>query len=183
MPSGKTHDRIAWYLSLPFSYASWYLSQDIIITIIFLISFIFSSLMFSGDLDLVSIQTKRWGNLRWIWIPYRKLISHRSILSHGLIIATFFRIIYILIIAVIMYVIFYLVTDNYSPELNNDLINTTKNSIKFLKSYPKEYFLAILLGLIFGDIVHTSSDIIVSKVKKIINRKKGKRNNVRKKRL
>lgn len=175
MPSGKTHDRIAWYLSLPFSYASWYFSKDIILTIIFFISFIFSSLMFSGDLDLVSIQSKRWGNLRWIWIPYRKLISHRSVLSHGIFVATLFRIIYIFIISTIMYTIFYIITHNYFPEMNKDLVNTTKNGVKFLKSQPREYFLAILLGLIFGDIVHTSSDILVSKIKRIINRKKRKR--------
>jgi len=175
MPSGKTHDRIAWYLSLPFTYLAWYISNDFVISIIFFVSFIFSSLMFSGDLDLVSIQSKRWGNLRWIWIPYRKLISHRSMLSHGIIIATLFRIVYIFIFATIIYIIFYFITQNYFPDLNKDLTSTTKNSVKFLKSQPKEYFLSILFGLIFGDIVHTSSDILVSRIKKIINKKKRKK--------
>ncbi|GIW23075.1 MAG: hypothetical protein KatS3mg068_2082 [Candidatus Sericytochromatia bacterium] len=176
MPSGKTHDRIAWYLSIPLTYLTWYLSDDIVISIIFFVSFIFSSLMFSGDLDLVSIQTKRWGNLRWIWIPYRKLISHRSVLSHGIIIATLFRLVYIFVFSIIIYTIFYLITQNYFPDLNKDLTNTTRVSVKFLKSQPKEYFLSILLGLIFGDIIHTSSDILVSKIKRFIRRKKRKKN-------
>ncbi len=57
--------------------------------------FLFSGLMFGPDLDIHSRQFIRWGWLRWIWIPYQKNLRHRSIISHGPIIGTIVRSIYL----------------------------------------------------------------------------------------
>ena len=57
--------------------------------------FLFSGLMFGPDLDIYSVQYKRWGYLRWLWIPYQKTLKHRSFFSHGLIIGTTIRLIYL----------------------------------------------------------------------------------------
>lgn len=57
--------------------------------------FLFSGLMFGPDLDLVSRPYKRWGLLRWIWLPYQKALRHRSFLSHGLIVGTTLRLLYL----------------------------------------------------------------------------------------
>jgi uncharacterized metal-binding protein len=61
---------------------------------LFLGSFLVSGLLFSDDLDTHSIEHKRWGLLRFIWLPYQKLIPHRSWLSHGLIVGPLLRIVY-----------------------------------------------------------------------------------------
>lgn len=50
----------------------------------------------SPDLDLVSRPYKRWGYLRWIWIPYQEMIPrHRHFLSHGLVIGSLVRLLYL----------------------------------------------------------------------------------------
>jgi uncharacterized metal-binding protein len=51
--------------------------------------------MFGPDLDIYSVQYKRWGLLRWLWRPYQKWICHRSWLSHGFLVGTGVRIIYL----------------------------------------------------------------------------------------
>ena len=51
--------------------------------------------MLGPDLDIHSIQYRRWGPLRWIWLPYQKALKHRSQLSHGPIIGTAVRVMYL----------------------------------------------------------------------------------------
>jgi len=47
-------------------------------------------------LDLVSLPFKRWGLLRFIWIPYQRLIPrHRHWLSHGIIVGSALRLAYL----------------------------------------------------------------------------------------
>jgi len=95
MPSGQTHDRITlWGLPLV---AGFTFGQTTSGNITLLVSggFLFSGLMFGPDLDLKSLQYKRWGRLRWLWIPYQKTLRHRSLWSHGPIIGTTLRVIYL----------------------------------------------------------------------------------------
>ena len=50
----------------------------------------------SPDLDLVSRPFKRWGLLRWFWLPYQKLIPrHRHWISHGPVIGSAVRLVYL----------------------------------------------------------------------------------------
>lgn len=175
MPSGKTHDRIAWYFFIPFSYLAWYLSTDLIFVILYTTAYFFSNLMFSGDLDLYSVQTKRWGVLRWIWIPYRKMIPHRSKWSHGILHGTIFRIIYLGFFLSVFYLIIYLSTKNYMPSYNKELMTNTDKGIVFLKNQQPTYYAAIFLGLLTGSTLHTSADVIGSYVKKNFLKKKKKK--------
>ena len=96
MPSGSTHDRITLW-SLPWVVGlTLLLTRNGDLTLIVTVAFLFSGLMFGPDLDIYSVQFKRWGKLRWIWLPYQNLLRHRSIISHGLIIGTVVRVIYLL---------------------------------------------------------------------------------------
>ncbi|MFN8577812.1 MAG: metal-binding protein [Candidatus Sericytochromatia bacterium] len=178
MPSGKTHDSIAWYFFIPFAYLSWYLSTDLLFVIIYSSAYFFSNFMFSGDLDLCSVQSKRWGIFRWIWIPYRKMIPHRSKLSHGVLHGTVFRIIYLGAVLSLFYFIAHLLTKNYLPAYNKDLIVTTDKGLDFLKNQQPVYYAGIFLGLLTGSFLHTSADIIGSFFKKAF-----KRNQRRKRKL
>ena len=95
MPSGRTHDRITLWM-LPFVVGTCYfIINDGELTLLFSGAFFFSGLMFGPDLDIHSIQFKRWGLFRLLWLPYQKLLHHRSWLSHGLIIGTVIRVIYL----------------------------------------------------------------------------------------
>jgi len=95
MCSGKTHDSIT-YLTAPLVGGLCFaVTNDIDQTLLFTGSFLFSGLMFGPDLDCKSIQVKRWGQLKWIWKPYQHLIPcHRHPLSHGFLLGTIVRLLY-----------------------------------------------------------------------------------------
>lgn len=57
--------------------------------------FLLGGLMLGPDLDIHSRQYRRWGGLRWLWLPYRKYVRHRSFLSHGPLIGTTVRLLYL----------------------------------------------------------------------------------------
>ncbi|ALF55967.1 metal-binding protein [Nostoc piscinale CENA21] len=156
MPSGRTHDRITlWALPFVAGVAFWQ-TRSSSVTLLVAGGFMFGGLMFGPDLDIYSRQYQRWGYLRWIWLPYQKSLRHRSFLSHGPIIGTTLRVIYLscllAIAAFIILVIF--------EKLGNTRFNWSglgENIQKSLVSYDKEY-LALFLGLELGAMSHSLSD-------------------------
>ena len=59
------------------------------------LAFLVGGLLLSPDLDTRSRPTRRWGPLRLLWWPYRKLLRHRSLLSHGPFLGTLGRVGYL----------------------------------------------------------------------------------------
>ncbi|MGF1538767.1 MAG: DUF2227 family putative metal-binding protein [Elainellaceae cyanobacterium] len=98
MPSGHTHDRITlWSLPIVAAISLW-ATRSSTLTLALVGGFLFGGLMLGPDLDTRSIHHRRWGWFRWIWIPYRNSISHRSPLSHGPVIGSTIRVIYLTIV-------------------------------------------------------------------------------------
>jgi len=94
MPAGRVHDRITlWSLPLVTGYSFWQ-TRNGTTTLLVAAGFLFGGLMFGPDLDIRSCQYRRWGWLRWIWIPYQRL-RHRSLLTHGPIVGTILRLVYL----------------------------------------------------------------------------------------
>ena len=94
MSSGRTHDRITlWTLPLVVVGAFW-LTLDAGLTAVVCLGFLLGGWMLGPDLDIHSVQYKRWGWLRWIWLPYRGSMRHRSPWSHGPVIGTLIRVLY-----------------------------------------------------------------------------------------
>jgi uncharacterized metal-binding protein len=58
-------------------------------------SHLLGGLYLSPDLDLKSIPWKRWGILKFIWLPYQKFIPHRHWLSHAPVIGSAVRLLYL----------------------------------------------------------------------------------------
>ena len=94
MASGRAHDRATWLLALPFGLLWWP----------WLgpggagcggLAFLVGGLWLSPDLDTRSNPTRRWGPLRLLWWPYRRLLSHRSLLSHSPLLGTAGRLLYL----------------------------------------------------------------------------------------
>lgn len=81
MPGYKTHDTIGVVITVPASLAVGVYSGATA-ALIFAIAILWSTFYLSPDLDLHSRIYRRWGMLRFIWIPYQKIIPHRSIWSH-----------------------------------------------------------------------------------------------------
>ena len=95
MPSGRIHDRITlWTLPWLATIAFWKTYSGNV-TLLIVGGFLFGGLMFGPDLDIYSRHYKRWGWFRWVWLPYQKSLRHRSFLSHGPIIGTTLRLIYL----------------------------------------------------------------------------------------
>ena len=110
MASGKTHDKITLIFSPIVAITFLLLNINlftkngaIFLTIIGLASYIFGGFMFSGDLDIKSNEFKRWGKLRFIWVPYQRFFKHRSIFSHGFILGPIIRILYLYLIFIIIF--------------------------------------------------------------------------------
>ncbi|MEC4987039.1 MAG: metal-binding protein [Oscillatoria sp. PMC 1068.18] len=156
MPSGRTHDRITLW-TLPWVVAgSFLLTRSGELTLITAGAFLFSGLMFGPDLDIISIQFKRWGWLRFIWIPYQKSLRHRSVLSHGLIIGTLLRVVYLLVL--VMGVGMFVVA--IAQLIWGFPWNWQKfalNAVIFVVYYLNEA-IALFLGLEIGAMSHSLSD-------------------------
>ena len=95
MPAGKTHDKITLWLTPLIIGGGFWITRNDRLTLLLAIAFGFSGLMFGPDLDIHSCQYKRWGWLRWIWLPYRAMLRHRSPFSHGFLIGTVLRLLYV----------------------------------------------------------------------------------------
>ncbi|HEY9803658.1 MAG TPA: metal-binding protein [Leptolyngbyaceae cyanobacterium] len=156
MPSGRTHDRITlWALPMVAGVTFWQ-TRSGNVTLLVAGGFMFGGLMFGPDLDIYSRQYQRWGFLRWIWLPYQKSLRHRSFLSHGPLIGTTLRVVYLSSLLAVLTLVILAVADKL---LNmavtwQDLERTVGRS---LSSYARE-FLALFLGLELGAMSHSLSD-------------------------
>ena len=174
MPSGRTHDRITlWSVPLVAGIA-YFLTQSGKFSLILAGGFLFSGLMFGPDLDIYSVQYKRWGWFRWIWIPYRSAIRHRSQLSHGLLIGTILRLIYISLIILILSGMIAAIAYFFGYVNLQSVMDSQKQFPIWNPSYTQA-LLALIIGLELGAMSHSISDWIGSAYKKNKTQKKRSR--------
>jgi uncharacterized metal-binding protein len=166
MPSGKTHDTITWWSTPLVTLLGWGLTHDLTATLVLGASFAFSGLMFSGDLDLKSVQYKRWGWFRWIWIPYQKMVPHRSPLSHGPVLGLATRLVYL---SAWLMILFFVLWQGAVYLEQEALIHQSRTGLQqaltLLRHFPG-IALALLLGLWLGGLSHTLADEIGSRLKR-----------------
>lgn len=99
MASGRDHDRATWLLALPFGLLWWpWLGPSG--SSCAGLAFLLGGLWLSPDLDTRSNPTRRWGPLRLLWWPYRRLLTHRSLLSHSPLLGTAGRLLYLGVLVV-----------------------------------------------------------------------------------
>lgn len=147
MPNGKTHDKIT-IITAPIVAAGTFvvnkhqnpenLQFTLILTLIVTFAYLFASFMFNGDLDTNSKPYNRWWLFKMIWIPYQLIFHHRSFWTHGIIVGTVVRLIYLSPIFYSFYVVFNIPVQNIG--LN--------------------YLIPIFIGLELGNSIHTISDKI-----------------------
>jgi uncharacterized metal-binding protein len=105
MASGRNHDRSILFTTPIIGIIG--VSYSLELGIVAASAHLLGGLYLSPDLDLVSRPYKRWGWLRWIWIPYQKLIPcHRHWLSHGVIVGSIVRLLYFAALLLPLWVIF-----------------------------------------------------------------------------
>ena len=149
MTSGDEHEQAtqAWVIPITMAIS---IIFDIKSAALAGISFVIGGLFLSPDLDTISKPLARWGLLKIIWYPYRKCIKHRSCISHGLIIGTLGRVLYLFGI----YLIIFSFTNNFELERLEALIKDAK--ILIIR-YPDE-IVSILLGLEISAWLHLLLD-------------------------
>jgi len=155
MPSGCTHDRITLW-SLPIvTGLSFGLVHSTHLTLFVSGGFLFSGLMFGPDLDINSRQFQRWGWFKWLWRPYQRSLNHRSFLSHGPIIGTALRLLYLLNWLVVLVVLSSIIDKLLGLELS---VLGFVTSLWPLLSQNYQEVIALLVGLELGSMSHSLSD-------------------------
>ncbi|MBW4459880.1 MAG: metal-binding protein [Nodosilinea sp. WJT8-NPBG4] len=163
MSSGRTHDRITlWALPLVVL-AAFRVTLSGQLTAVVCLGFLLGGWMLGPDLDIHSVQYKRWGWLRWIWLPYRSRIRHRSHWSHGPIIGTVVRVLYLsLWVSVVGLLLVNLLNSAQRTALSwGDLANGL--SWGLVTYWP--WWLALVVGLELGALSHYVADWISSAAK------------------
>ena len=94
MASGQQHARATWILALPFGLL-WGPSLGLVGITSAGLAFLIGGLWVSPDLDTPSNPSRRWGPLRLFWWPYRRLLRHRSLLSHSPFLGSAGRLLYL----------------------------------------------------------------------------------------
>jgi uncharacterized metal-binding protein len=171
MPSGRTHDLITFAISpLAFAAAMLYWGHWLV-ALIAAAATIFAGLMFGPDLDLYSNQYKRWGPLRFIWYPYMVAFSHRSRLSHGIILSTVFRVLYFIAVTTLRATLILYARQRYlygvETTWSAEFTRVSLDLGAFWQRTDKQYFWAAFGGLWLGATAHTVSDVLWSAFKKI----------------
>jgi uncharacterized metal-binding protein len=179
MPSGRTHDSITlWSLPL-IAGATFSQTHSTSLTLLLSGGYLFSGLMFGPDLDIYSRQYQRWGILRWIWLPYRRSMRHRAFLSHGPLVGTVVRVVYLLSWMALLIggmgaisAIAYSLTGERDRwlqvalqlwQLGSDLISRS-----WQQSFPE--WIALGIGLELGALSHSLSDWLGSSYKRHLRR-------------
>ena len=182
MPSGRVHDQITFFglpLLVGFAY---FFSGNRRLTLLIAGSYLFSGLMFGPDLDIISVQYKRWGIIRGIWFPYQSFLKHRSLFSHGFLIGTVLRLLYLSTISILVTIIGAMVAQLIwgSDWSWQQFIHKV---IRLITTQYLQEALALGVGLELGAMSHTISDYIGSAIKKYqkqtLKRTKNKKNSRR----
>ena len=163
MPTGRIHDRITLTCLPLVGGMSLWLCRSSSVTLSLCSGFLFSGLMFGPDLDIYSLQFKRWGPLKVIWLPYQKGLRHRSWLSHGPIVGTVLRLGYLGVwlglvggaVALLVHLVWGLPWDG---------VQALSWGRRVAQAYQQEG-LALLVGLELGAMSHALSDGVSSAFK------------------
>lgn len=163
MPSGRTHDRITLWTFPWVTLGTWFVTRSSDAAIVVGAGFLFSGLMFGPDLDINSRQFQRWGWFRVLWIPYQKMLRHRSVWSHGFIVGTLGRCLYLgfwLLVILMPGLILSIPMGDRSWQSQFTILH---ERLKTLLSHPLT--LNALVGLELGAMSHSLSDWLGSAYK------------------
>jgi uncharacterized metal-binding protein len=177
MPAGRIHDRITlWGLPLCGGLTFFASGSSAAATLMVCSGYLLGGLLLGPDLDIHSRPYKRWGWLRWIWLPYQKSIRHRSFWSHGFLVGTSLRVLYLGLWGVGLSSLGLLLWAGTTggaqgwPLFQAKLQTFMQASLLFLQRYSQESLL-VFLGLEIGAMSHSCSDTLISAWKRARRRR------------
>ena len=105
MPSYKTHERINLLVLCCLDAVMVYSNTNLWTVCLFSASYFVATFLITPDLDLDSRIYNRWGVLKYLWWPYKKLFKHRQS-SHHIIFGPLSLVLYLVtLIFVILYLL------------------------------------------------------------------------------
>lgn len=119
----------------------------------FALGYLFGTFLCGPDLDTKSSLYRRWGALRFVWYPYRKLFPHRSIFTHWFVLGDLIRLGYL---ALWLF-----------PFILMDFLPLRRWLTILYEQYPYAIWF-FPIGVVVSSVVHISSDVLVSGIKKIV---------------
>ncbi len=169
MPSGRTHDFITIVTGAAGSTAAFNAGlPDFGPTnaVVLLGSYLASGLLFSPDLDLRSAPYRRWRKLRWMWIPYQRMVPHRSWISHSLIIGSLLRILYFaLVLSLLTLGVLTLINLLVPIDPSGTMLKIAVSIAAWIQIHPATIAYA-LAGFVLGGAAHVIADSVVSAFKR-----------------
>jgi uncharacterized metal-binding protein len=170
MPNVRTHDIITVVsaaVMVPAALNSGLPQMDPVNTVALVGTYLASGLLFSPDLDTHSRPYRRWGVLRWIWLPYQAFVPHRSWVSHSFLLGPLLRVFYFAGVVALLTALALGLTNLMVPV---DPTGTLLNLACAAPVWVEMHFPIIAyatVGLILGGASHTLADIVFSKVKRM----------------
>jgi uncharacterized metal-binding protein len=173
MPSARVHDFITVSTAVVGTPAALTLSlPDMNLTNAALLgaSYLASGLLFSPDLDLRSRPYKRWGGLRFIWIPYQKMVPHRSWISHSIFAGSIIRVAYFTFMMALLTLIGLGVVNLLTPvDPTHTMLSISGTITQWIRFHPAAVIYAAA-GFILGAAAHVVADSIYSHLKRRLRR-------------
>ena len=169
MPNSRGHDTItlaAAAVALPVLLYSGLPEMDPVNTVVTMGTFVVSGLYFSPDLDLPSTSYRRWGPLRYIWLPYQRLVRHRSWISHSLLAGPLIRFAYFAMMALFLGVVSLTALSLLVPLDPSGTFRTWVNSSLTWVETHRLVFLYALCGFVASSALHSLTDTLVSSTKR-----------------
>jgi len=160
MALGRTHDAVN-LVALPvFLY---FLPKEFYIP--FGAGYIVGTFLLSPDLDLKNSRpSKRWGQLRCLWLPYQSFSRHRG-LSHVPVVGSILRLLYITFIVLFLYFVLLGIVSILDKSLAIYVAGFDPFGV-MNKLFRSEEALFFVLGIITADIIHIVIDGIWSLLKR-----------------
>jgi uncharacterized metal-binding protein len=169
MPSGRTHDLITIVTGAagaPAVLNTGLPDMGPTNAMVLLGAYLVSGLLFSPDLDLHSAPYKRWRKLRWVWIPYQRMVPHRSWASHSLLMGPLFRVLYFAgVLSLVSLLVLGLLNLIVPVDPTGTLLRVTHTIATWISAHPAAIGYAVL-GFVLGAAAHTLADTVVTAVKR-----------------
>lgn len=166
MPGHKQHETIAFIAAAGLGTAVGY-SSGISYGLALGSGIVIHGLLLSNDLDVRSKPYRRWGVLRFIWWPYKRLIPHRHWLSHAPIVGTSLRILY-------MVLLLYIVS---SPLHRFGFLFNMSGAF----DTSIQYFFTFFIGCVVEGTLHSLADSMSAMKNRVKNWKKNSKKKIRSK--
>ena len=169
MPNGPTHDFITVVSAAaiaPVVLNAALPDNNPTNVVVLLGSYLASGLLFSPDLDLRSAPYRRWRMLRFVWLPYQKLVPHRSWISHSFFFGPLLRILYFTaVMAALTFIVLALINALVPIDPTGTFLSAAGEIRTWLQAHPWVIAYAAA-GFVLGGASHTLADSTWSWIKR-----------------